>query len=172
MKEADVRVKVDAILKKLGYKDCNIQREFPVDIQAGRGDPKKCFADYVISVNRKKRFVIEAKDSTKNISNKKIMAQARSYALNLNTTLFVVCNGKDFALYKTQDLQCILNCKIEKLSKIKEKIHRNQFEPKKRKTIIENALRGDVPKARDQLLNKGTNVLKKKAKTFLDKFIK
>ena len=41
MKEADVRVKIDAILKKLGYKDCDIQREFPVDIQAGRGDPKK-----------------------------------------------------------------------------------------------------------------------------------
>ena len=69
MKEADVgyvRVKIDAILKKLDYKDCDIQREFPVDIQAGCRDPKKCFADYVISVNRKKRFVIEAKDSTKN----------------------------------------------------------------------------------------------------------
>ena len=133
--------------------------------------PKKCFADYVISVNGRKRFVIEAKGSTKNVSNKKIITQAKSYALNLNTIFFVVCNGKDFALYKTQDSQCILNCKIEKLSEIKEKIHRNRFEPKKRKTISENLLRGDLPKVGDQLVNKLTNVLKKKTKTFLDDLI-
>ena len=132
---------------------------------------KNVFADFVISVNKKKRIVIEAKASTKNISNKKIIGQAKSYAVNLEVPFFAICNGKDFALYKTKGVQCLLNCKMRELSKIKEKIHCRQFESKKRKNLAENLIdgiiEGDLSKTKDQI----ANIVKKKTKTFLEKLI-
>lgn len=171
MKEVDVREKIEGMLPRLGYRKCHIQREFPVEIQAGCGDIKKHFADFVISVNRKRRIVIEAKASTKNISNKKIIGQARSYAMNLEISFFAICNGKDFALYKTKGTQCILKCKMRELSQIKEKICCSEFEPKRRKTFTENlidgVIEGDLSKTKDQV----ANIVKKKTKTFLEKLI-
>ena len=43
MKEVDVRTKIEGMLQKLGYRKYHIQREFPIEIQAGCGSLKKCF---------------------------------------------------------------------------------------------------------------------------------
>ena len=160
MNEAEVRAEViDKLLQKLGYRKDNIRREVPIDIQAGRGKPKRCFADYVISVDKKK-FIIEAKSSKKSIVNKNVVAQAKSYALHLHAKYFAICNGKEFALYEPKDTKCVLSCGTRELKRIKEKISCGQLEPRKKKNIVENVIEGNFQRAEDQLFN----ILVRKAK--------
>lgn len=108
-KEDSVREEIiSPILKALGYgvtKPHKIVRskglEHPfVSVGSARKNIT-CIPDYLMEVNDKYAWVLEAKGPNENILSGKHVEQAYSYAIHseIRVPLFALCNGKEFVLY-------------------------------------------------------------------------
>jgi DNA modification methylase len=104
-KEASVRsFIIDPLIKKLGYTEDNIVLEKTVQIQTGsKKQTTPYYADYVLKIGSSFVCVIEAKTPEKSIAENSLIDQAFSYASHreIRSNYFVLCNGLEFALFKT-----------------------------------------------------------------------
>lgn len=129
MNETDVREEiVSRLLRRLKYKrdtKANIITESPLKyprIQMGRKKPKKDpplkgIADYILEVDDKFRWVIEAKAGTHKIVPDDV-EQAFSYANHpeVKAIYYVITNGVEFVVYQTNhgpSAQPIISLKYE-----------------------------------------------------------
>ncbi len=115
MSEADVREEVIApLLRDLGYRtgtQFDVIREQSLRyprVFLGRKDPRKDpelrgKADYILEVNGRTRWVVEAKAPGVEITVDDI-EQAWTYAnhAEVRAVYFVLCNGREFRIYSTQ----------------------------------------------------------------------
>lgn len=108
--EKDVREDIIApLLKALGYSAFNesicIVREPRLKHPFTRFGTKNIkiniFPDYLIKVNGKNAFILEAKSPEKNIKNGENVEQAYSYAINreVQANRFVLCNGREIIIF-------------------------------------------------------------------------
>ena len=133
MNEAEVRVKVENLLKRLGFKKNNIKREQSVHIPVGCKKPKPYFIDFLISIDARKLFLIETKSSKISVFNERAKGQAESYAKQIGVRKFVICNGKDFVLFNTNDSKILLSCKMKDFQKIKDHLSIENFVNQRRR---------------------------------------
>ncbi|MCL2039461.1 MAG: type I restriction enzyme HsdR N-terminal domain-containing protein [Bacteroidetes bacterium] len=107
-KEASVREFVILpVLNKLGYTTQDIILEKGIQVQSGSKKQRSTiYADYVIKIDDNFVCVIEAKSPQKNINSVDYVEQAFSYSSHdsIRSPYFALCNGIEFALYRT-DLQ-------------------------------------------------------------------
>jgi len=63
--------------------------------------------DYIIQVNNKAAFIVEAKAPTEKISEDRHIKQAHSYANHheINVGIFMLCNGKELAVFSTKKVE-------------------------------------------------------------------
>ncbi|MDR2756840.1 MAG: type I restriction enzyme HsdR N-terminal domain-containing protein [Planctomycetaceae bacterium] len=95
---------IDPLVKKLGYTEENIVLEKTIQIQIGsKKQTTPHYADYVLKIGNCFVCVIEAKAPEKNIAEFSLIDQAFSYASHreIRSNYFVLCNGLEFALFKT-----------------------------------------------------------------------
>jgi 16S rRNA G966 N2-methylase RsmD len=95
---------IDPLVKRLGYTAENIVLEKTVQIQTGsKKQTTPYYADYVLKIGSSFVCVIEAKAPEKHINDESIIDQAFSYASHreIRSNYFVLCNGLEFALFKT-----------------------------------------------------------------------
>jgi len=61
--------------------------------------------DYVLNVNGKRRWLIDAKGPKESVLDPEHISQAYSYSIHreINLKWFVLCNGAEFAVFKTKD---------------------------------------------------------------------
>lgn len=126
-KEDSVREEIIMpFLKCLGYSafdqlNCIIRSphlEHPF-IQFGTKSNKvKEIPDYLIKVNKKNAFILEAKSPSENILTGKNVEQAYSYAINreVQVTRFVLCNGKEIAIFDVNAREPLLYFKLANAS--------------------------------------------------------
>ncbi|GHT22635.1 hypothetical protein FACS189419_05470 [Planctomycetales bacterium] len=104
-KEASVRsFIIDPLIKKLGYTEDNIVLEKTVQIQIGsKKQTTPYYADYGLKIGNSFVCVIEVKTPKKSIAENSLIDQAFSYASHreIRSNYFVLCNGLEFALFKT-----------------------------------------------------------------------
>jgi Type I restriction enzyme R protein N terminus (HSDR_N) len=114
LNETDVREEIIApLLRKLGYRSGtrnNIIREQSLRygrLSLGRKDPKKDpelrgKADYILEVDKRLRWVIEAKAPDAVLNNDEV-EQAWTYANHpeVRAIYFALCNGRTFVVYRT-----------------------------------------------------------------------
>ncbi|MDR1963967.1 MAG: type I restriction enzyme HsdR N-terminal domain-containing protein [Planctomycetaceae bacterium] len=104
-KEASVRTFIiDPLLQKLGYTAENIVLEKTIQIQTGsKKQTTPYYADYALKIANSFVCVIEAKSPEKNIAENSLIDQAFSYASHrdIRSNYFVLCNGLEFALFRT-----------------------------------------------------------------------
>jgi DNA modification methylase len=112
--ETDVREDfILPLLKALGYSNTDknrIERNINLQILALIvGTKTKGFEgyqpDYVLSVRGVRKWVIDAKGPKESVLDKKHISQAYSYSIHkeINVPFFVLCNGEDFAVFRTAD---------------------------------------------------------------------
>lgn len=92
-------------IKKAGYKDTEIEREYKItdgkiinedkNGKAIRSNPK--FADYLLLYNDFQLAIVEAKKTTKNVYDG--LSQAKLYAEKLNIPFAFSSNGREFVFY-------------------------------------------------------------------------
>ncbi|MDR3234448.1 MAG: type I restriction enzyme HsdR N-terminal domain-containing protein [Planctomycetaceae bacterium] len=95
---------IDPLVKRLRYSAENIVLEKTVQIQTGsKKQTTPYYADYVLKIGNSFVCVIEAKAPEKHINDESIIDQAFSYASHreIRSNYFVLCNGLEFALYRT-----------------------------------------------------------------------
>ena len=70
--------------------------------------------DYIIQVNGKNAFTIEAKSPNQNICKGKHVQQAYSYAINIEVKIkrFVLCNGKEIIIFDVDENETLLYFKF------------------------------------------------------------
>ena len=169
--EQKVRLIINDLLSHLGYSKDDIEVEPTIEIYAG-GKRKKGRPDYVVSVDGQKKFIIEAKSSRVNISNKRIIGQAQSYANSLNTEHFAISNGKQFAFYSTRDSQRPLwEFNISSKDSIAKRLGRNKYQPKKAPGFWEMLEEEDFHKATEIAAQKATRYILVAAKKKFGDFI-
>ncbi|MDR0521777.1 MAG: type I restriction enzyme HsdR N-terminal domain-containing protein [Planctomycetaceae bacterium] len=104
-KEASVRAFIiDPLLQKLGYTADSIVHEKIVQIRIGsKKQTTPYYADYVLKIGNSYVCVIEAKAPDKNIAEHDAVDQALTYAMHneIRSKYFAICNGVEFALYRT-----------------------------------------------------------------------
>lgn len=73
--------------------------------------------DYVMEIDGRPSWILEAKGPTKNILDPKYLEQAYSYAMHseVKALYYALCNGKEFVLYHVSEYKPILHFKIEHL---------------------------------------------------------
>ncbi|BAY01083.1 type I restriction enzyme HsdR N-terminal domain-containing protein [Anabaena cylindrica FACHB-243] len=97
------------LLKLLEYQDNDIKLEYPLKYPyVHKGTTKKPTPkriDYMLSVNGKKKWVLDAKHPNESVSSLKNIHQVHSYAdhKNIKVEFFAVCNGNQFAIYETKN---------------------------------------------------------------------
>jgi len=108
-KEDSVReVIILPILKALGYKQSNIIRsktlEHPFLKTGSSKRPVNLIPDYVLKVDKNYPWVLDAKSPEQSVTGSDNIEQVYSYATHpeIRSTYFALCNGLDFALYRTQ----------------------------------------------------------------------
>ncbi|MDR2346608.1 MAG: type I restriction enzyme HsdR N-terminal domain-containing protein [Planctomycetaceae bacterium] len=135
-KEASVRsFIIDPIIKELGYTEENIVLEKTIHIQTGsKKQTNPYYADYALKVGNCFVCVIEAKSTEKNVADIALIDQAFSYASHreIRSNYFVICNGLEIALYKTDlDRSLLLRFHLSEInkhwSKLKRYLCRNSF---------------------------------------------
>lgn len=109
---------ITPLLKILGYSSFDklncIVREPRLEqpfIKIGTKNVKiNIIPDYLIKVNGKNAFIIEAKSPQENIYNGKNVEQAYSYAINRKVQVkrFVLCNGKEMSIFDVNKEQPLL----------------------------------------------------------------
>ena len=112
--ETDVREDfLSPLLRLLGYSnngihkiDRNVYLTIPELIIGRKKKSLEQYSpDYILSVNGKRKWVIDAKGPNECVLNELYISQAYSYSIHreVNVPYFVICNGKLFALYKTEE---------------------------------------------------------------------
>lgn len=73
--------------------------------------------DYQLSLNGKIKCIIEAKSPQINISDKKALQQAYSYAIHpeIRATYYVICNGRYIEIFDVGKIESIFFCDIREL---------------------------------------------------------
>ncbi len=134
-KEQDVREEIiTPILKKLGYSSFDennlIKRETKLKHPYTRfgSEYKKAsqFPDYIIKVDKKTAFTIEAKSPKEDITKGKNVEQAYSYAININVKAkrFVLCNGKEINIFDVDKNEPLAHIKLTNLEENWEQIYK------------------------------------------------
>lgn len=74
--------------------------------------------DYQLSLNGKIKCIIEAKSPQINISEKKALQQAYSYAIHpeIRATYYTICNGRHIKIFDVGKIESIFLCEIRELS--------------------------------------------------------
>ena len=74
--------------------------------------------DYLIQVNGKNAFIIDAKSPSENIINGKNFEQAYSYCIHPDVRVdkFVLCNGKELSIFDTIERKLILYIKLNNIN--------------------------------------------------------
>lgn len=118
-KEDSVREEIIApIIKAVGYgptKPFKIIRSKPLEhpfVSIGSARKKiTCIPDYLLEVNDRYAWILEAKGPNENILEGKHVEQAYSYAIHseIRVPLFALCNGREFVLYHISKAQPILH---------------------------------------------------------------
>lgn len=108
-KEDSVReVIILPILKELGYKQLNIIRsktlQHPYLTYGSKRKPVKLIPDYSLKVEENFAWVLDAKAPNEKIVSDDNVEQVFSYASHpeIRSVYFALCNGNEFALYRTQ----------------------------------------------------------------------
>lgn len=80
--------------------------------------------DYILEVNNKPFWILEAKAPSVDVWKDEVIAQAYSYAIHpeVQAKYFMISNGKEFVLYSTSSYKPILNFFIFELEYIKEEL--------------------------------------------------
>ncbi|WP_051686545.1 type I restriction enzyme HsdR N-terminal domain-containing protein [Vibrio pacinii] len=150
-KEDSVREEIiTPILKALGYsaskpnkiiRSRSLKHPF-ISIGSQRKEIT-CIPDYLLEVDGKLAWVLEAKKPGENILTGKHVEQAYSYAIHteIRVPLFALCNGEEFVLYKISEDRPILHFKIEELP--------NYFEALGKYLSPQNALNTEYKLAKD-----------------------
>lgn len=108
-KEDSVReVIILPLLKYLGYGDDNIVRSLTLQhpfLKAGSNKkyPIHLVPDYVLRIENRYAWVLDAKGPRENLLDDEYVGQAYSYAVHpeIRSNYFALCNGIEFALYRT-----------------------------------------------------------------------
>ena len=124
-KEDSVReVIILPILKELGYKQKNIVRsktlEHPFLKIGSKKRPIKLVPDYSLKIQNNYAWVLDAKAPNEKVKETDNVEQVYSYATHpeIRSTYFALCNGKEFALYRTaSDDQPILYFPMDEIDK-------------------------------------------------------
>lgn len=124
-KEDSVREEIiSPILKALGYSAAKpnkiLRSKALVHPFVSIGSARKRISsipDYLLEINGKYAWVLEAKSPTEEILNSKHVEQAYSYAIHseVRVPLFALCNGKEFVLYHVSKPEPILYFNIIEL---------------------------------------------------------
>lgn len=108
-KEDSVReVIILPLLKHLGYGEENIIRSLTLQhpfLKTGsnKKNPVKLVPDYVLRIENRYAWVLDAKGPRENLLDDDYIGQAYSYAVHpeIRSIYFALCNGIEFALYRT-----------------------------------------------------------------------
>jgi hypothetical protein len=103
-KEDSVREEiVMPILKRLGYKRENIVRSKNLLIQFGTKKRESGTPDYILKIDNRYAFVLDAKAPNQVITEGTNVEQALSYAMHdeVRSKYFALCNGLLFTLFRT-----------------------------------------------------------------------
>ena len=134
-KEDSVREEIICqLLELLGYsndsKDAKIIRSKSLKhpwLTVGSGDRKiVLIPDYLLQVNSRNVLILDAKAPSEDILSRKNIGQVYSYAIHpeISTTLFSLCNGRDFVLFQLNRVDPILHFPINEIAKYWDKLYR------------------------------------------------
>ena len=150
-KEDSVREDIIApIIKAMGYgptKPFKIIRSKPLEhpfVSIGSARKKiTCIPDYLLEVNDKYAWLLEAKSPNENIIEGKHVEQAYSYAIHseIRVPLFALCNGREFVLYHISKAKPILHFDMRLISKY--------FDNLKKYISPQNVLKADFKLSKD-----------------------
>ena len=131
-KEDSVREEIIVpIVKAVGYgptKPFKIIRSKPLEhpfVSIGSARKKiTCIPDYLLEVNDRYAWILEAKAPNENILEGKHVEQAYSYAIHseIRVPLFALCNGREFVLYHISKAQPILHFDLRLISQYLENL--------------------------------------------------
>ena len=108
-KEDSVReVLILPLLRYLGYRDDNIVRSLTLQhpflkIGSNKKYPIQLVPDYVLRIENRYAWVLDAKGPRENLLDEDYVGQAYSYAVHpeIRSNYFALCNGIEFSLYRT-----------------------------------------------------------------------
>ncbi|MGB8453162.1 MAG: hypothetical protein WCD89_12645 [Anaerocolumna sp.] len=123
-KEDSVREEIiTPLLKCLGYstfdtENCIIRSpslKHPFIHFGTRSTKIELIPDYLIQVNEKNAFIVEAKSPSENILTGKSVEQAYSYAINREVQIrrFVLCNGREISIFDVDKIEPLLYFRLE-----------------------------------------------------------
>lgn len=121
------------ILNELGYgksKDAKIHRSKSVThsfVQTGSGKhPLKSVPDYLLEVDGKYAWVLDAKAPNEEIKTGDNRQQAFFYAIHpeINVPYYALCNGKEFVLFEVNNDNAILHFSLSEIEKHVREIER------------------------------------------------
>ncbi|MDR2152449.1 MAG: type I restriction enzyme HsdR N-terminal domain-containing protein [Helicobacteraceae bacterium] len=125
-KEDSVRERIILpILMELGYSQDNIIRSKTLQhpflkVGSGKKIPIKLIPDYLLKVGDCYAWVLDAKAPNQSVASDDNVGQAYSYAMHpeINASYFALCNGLEFALYRTSRVQTpILFFNVEEIDR-------------------------------------------------------
>ncbi len=150
-KEDSVREEIIApTIKAVGYgptKPFKIIRSKPLEhpfVSIGSARKKiTCIPDYLLEVNDRYAWLLEAKGPNENILEGKHVEQAYSYAIHseIRVPLFALCNGREFVLYHISKEQPILHFDMKLISRY--------FDNLKKYISPQNVLEADFKLSKD-----------------------
>ena len=115
---------ITPILRALNYRSFGnnlIIREkglYEPYVQIGSGKKKiASIPDYLLKVNGRYAFVLEAKRPDKDIKTGKNVQQARYYAIHpeINVQYYALCNGKEFVLFHVSQKAPLLSFSVKEI---------------------------------------------------------
>ena len=125
-KEDSVREElITPLLKALGYSASppnrirrSVSLTHPYVYMGSKPNKIYIIPDYLLEKDNKKFFVLDAKAPNEEIFQGKNVEQAYSYAMHpdIRVNYYALCNGRDFALYDTQEVECILKFALNEIS--------------------------------------------------------
>ncbi|MBO4827405.1 MAG: type I restriction enzyme HsdR N-terminal domain-containing protein [Prevotella sp.] len=140
-KEDTVReVIILPLLKYLGYREDNIVRSLTLKhhfLKTGsnKKHPIHLIPDYVLKIEDRYAWVLDAKGPRENLLDEDYVGQAYSYAVHpeIRSIYFALCNGIDFALYRTDgNNEPVLFFQLEEIdyyfNKLKNLLSYNSFQ--------------------------------------------
>ncbi len=127
-KEDSVREEIiKPILNELGYsleKEARITRSKTLShpfVKTGSGEKKPItsFPDYLLEVNGKDSWVLDAKNPNENILEGDHVEQAYFYAIHpeVRVDYFALCNGKEFSVFHISEHKPLLHFSISEIEK-------------------------------------------------------
>lgn len=134
-KEDSVREEIICqLLELLGYSNngtsCQIIRSKTLKhpwLTIGSGNRSvMLIPDYLLRTNSKNVLVLDAKSPSEDILNKKNIGQVYSYAIHpeINSMLFSLCNGREFALFQVNRVSPLLYFPINQIARFWDKLYR------------------------------------------------